>query len=124
MKLKILAVVILCICFFNVVEAKRYKLKPELDIENLELDMYRKENYYRMELAKGMEFAVDAFSVWQTAIGTYSKALNDIEKFKNLYSKVRRTLKSGKPDRELLLKKLIKKYLVETTDAEEGYINL
>ncbi|MDR1104287.1 MAG: hypothetical protein LBK92_02885 [Endomicrobium sp.] len=124
MKLKILAVVILCICFFNIVEAKYYKLKPELDIENLELDIYRKENYYRMELSKGMQFAVNAFDAWQAALGTYSKALNDIEKFKNLYSKVRRTLKSGAPSSELLLKKLVKKYLVETSSSEDGYISL
>jgi hypothetical protein len=124
MKLKILAVVISCICFFNVVEAKYYKLKPELDIENLELDMYLKENDYRVELAKGMEFVVNAFAAYQAAVGTYSKALNDIEKFKNLYSKVRRTLKSGAPSSELLLKKLVKKYLVETSDSEDGSIHL
>lgn len=114
MKLKILAIVILCICFFNVVEAKYYKLKPELDKENLELNIYLAENAYRMELAnKGIEFAVNAFVVWQVALGTYSKALNDIEKFKNLYSKVRRTLKSGAPSSELLLNKLIKNILLK-----------
>ncbi|MDR2818487.1 MAG: hypothetical protein LBB37_03500 [Endomicrobium sp.] len=124
MKLKILAVVISCICFFNVVEAKYYKLKPELDIEKLELEIYRKENDYRMKEAQGMKSAVEAYAAWQTALGTYSKALNDIEKFENLYSKVRRTLKSGAPNSKLLMNKLIKKYLIETDDTGKGSIHL
>jgi hypothetical protein len=124
MKLKILAVVILCICFFNVVEAKYYKLKPELDIEKLELEIYRKENDYRMKEAQGMKSAVEAYVAWQAALGTYSKALNDIEKFENLHSKVRRTLKSGVPNSKLLMNKLIKKYLIETDDTGKGSIHL
>lgn len=124
MKLKIL-VILICACIFsNVVEAKYYKLKPELDIENLELDTYLKENDYRMKAAEGMEFAVEAYAAWQAAVGAYSKALNDIEKFENLYSKVRRTLKSGAPNSKLLMKKLIKKYLIKTDDTGKGSIHL
>jgi hypothetical protein len=112
--------------FSNVVEAKYYKLKPELDIENLESDMYLKENDYRMKAAEDDEFASSVLADWQYAVGAYSKALKDIKNFRILYAKVRRVLKSGAPKVGILKQKLIDKYLIDsdTSDDSEGHINL
>ncbi|MDR1433942.1 hypothetical protein [Candidatus Endomicrobiellum devescovinae] len=126
MKLKVLVVLISAVVFSNVVEAKYYKLKPELDIEKLEADMFIKKNDYRMKAAKDDESAPTALVDWQYAAGVYVKALKDIRNFRILYSRVRRALKSGAPTVDELKQKLINDYLIDSdvSDDTEGRVNL